>query len=348
MLDECSRENETTSRTQSDEADDVSAAGFTFDLHAHPGEFFRRGLPGSDVDEAFKARVEDMAAGGMTSAFFALVADIAILEITDTGIRVSRLFEPGEAWDDYRRQLRQLRELIAVGSAREVRNLVEADAARAEGAVSAFVAVEGGDFLEGDIERLGRAYDEGVRSIQLVHYAQNNLGDLQTEPPVYDGLSPFGRDVVDGMVALGMVIDVAHASFTTVKDVADRAGVPIVLSHSLLNTPERPHPRHISADHARLIAETGGVIGLWPSGFGSETLDEFVDHTFRMIELVGLEHVGLGTDMDGNYRPVIASYQDYAAWVRALEARGLSKTEVARLTGGNVRQVLETVLKRGV
>lgn len=344
LLGACSGEAESTPRAEDDGAGAVSGGSFSFDLHAHPGGFFQRGLPGYGGDEGFTARIDDMVVGGMSSAFFALVADMAILERTASGIRPKRAFEAGEAWEDYRRQLAQIRELMGIAALREATDLIGVDEAREQGAVAALLAVEGGDFLEGEVERLAQVYEDGVRSIQLVHYAQNDLGDLQTELPVYRGLSSFGVEVVDGMIELGMAIDVAHASFATVEAVAARAGVPLILSHSLLRTPERSHPRHIDEDHARLIGETGGVVGMWPSGFGSDTLDEFVDHTFRMIEVIGIDHVGLGTDMDGSYMPVIASYSDYAAWVRALSRRGLTEAEVAQVAGGNARRVLEAVL----
>src|ERR1035438_4314088 len=82
-------------------------------------------------------------------------------------------------------------------------------------------ADEGGDCLEGKVGRLDDLYQRGVRSLQLVHYAQNTFGDLQTKPPVYNGLSTFGRDVVRRMNRLGMLVDVAHAAFATVKATVD-------------------------------------------------------------------------------------------------------------------------------
>jgi len=290
------------------------------------------------------SRVKDMLAGGMTGAFFALVADRAILDISATGVQPARRFEPGEAWADYRRQMAGLRELMPTLEAEIVTDLASADEVRARGRVAAFVAVEGGDCLEGRADRVEGLYGDGVRSLQLVHYAQNELGDLQTEPARHGGLSPAGRDVVRAMGELGMVSDVAHAAFTTARDAAELADGPIMLSHTQLADPADPHPRHIDPEHARLVAATGGVIGMWPSGFGNASLEEFVANTFRMIDVVGVDHVGLGTDMDGNYRPVITDYQDYGAWTRALADGGLSDDEVDRLAGGNARRVLEAAL----
>src|SRR5437868_15395317 len=114
-------------------------------------------------------------------------------------------------------------------------------------------------------------YKDVVRSVQLVHYAPNALGDLQTEAPQHEGLSKAGKDVVKKMNRLGMVIDVAHASFKTVQDVAEATDSPIILSHSVLKMEDdRPiAKRAITPEHAKTVAKTGGVIGMWPSGFNN-------------------------------------------------------------------------------
>lgn len=134
-------------------------------------------------------------------------------------------------------------------------------------------------------------------SLQLVHYAQNELGDLQTEPPRYGGLSDSGREVVREMDRLGMVVDVAHASFDTVRDVVHVSNEPVMLSHSLLKD-ESVHPgllpRLLTPEHARLVAETGGVIGVWPLGVydpeGQISMQAYVDATLRLSDVVGVDH----------------------------------------------------------
>jgi membrane dipeptidase len=98
--------------------------------------------------------------------------------------------------------------------------------------VRGILAVEGCDFLEGRIERVQEAYSRGIRSLQLVHYRVNELGDIQTSPAVHGGLTAFGREVVREMNRLGIVIDVAHARFEVVKGVVETTTQPIILSHS--------------------------------------------------------------------------------------------------------------------
>ena len=151
--------------------------------------------------------------------------------------------------------------------------------------------------------------------------------------------------MVKRATAAGMVIDVAHASFDTVRDVASRTSAPIILSHSILKIDDsRPlAARAISVEHAKLVAKTGGVIGAWPSGFNA-SFDEFVDNTKRLVDEIGIDHVGLGTDMDGNFRPVLSSYAQLKEWAAALQAKGFTSAEVAKVMGGNMQRVLSQVI----
>jgi membrane dipeptidase len=211
--------------------------------------------------------------------------------------------------------------------------------------VAAFIGCEGGDFLEGKVDRLDEMYADGVRSIQLVHYHPNELGNLQTETAQYDGLSASGKEVVRRMNKLGMLIDVAHAAESTVKAVVDATDSPVILSHSILRVDDsRPlAKRAITADHAKLISRNGGVIGAWPSGFNT-SFDDFIDNIKRTVDVAGVDHVGLGTDMDGNFKPVLSSYLQLPQWIDALKKKGFTEEETKKIVGGNADRVLKKVL----
>jgi membrane dipeptidase len=96
--------------------------------------------------------------------------------------------------------------------------------------------------------------------------------------------------------------------------------------------------------HAKAVAATGGVIGMWPSGFGNDNFQDFVDNTMRLIDLVGVEHVGLGTDMDSNYKPVFDSYKQLPDWTAGLLQKGLSESDVSKVIGGNAMRVISLVV----
>lgn len=317
-----------------------------FDLHCHPGAFHRRGMPDYVGDQAFTKTTSDMRAGGLTAAFFSIVGDVKLLTRDAKGIVVSdRKLSDGEAWADSEKQLNVFDELAKRENISLVTSPVHMQQLHKRGQIAAFLSCEGGHGLEGRLDRLDDLYARGVRSLQLVHYAQNTLGDVQTLPAVYNGLSAFGRDVVRRMNRLGMVVDVAHASFPTVKAAVDSTTAPILLSHSHLQSDTSPHPRLITVEHARLVSSTGGLIGAWPSGFANRTFADFVDQTMRLIDAVGVDHVGLGTDMDGNFEPVFSSYRQLPDWVTGLRSKGLSEAHLAKVVGGNALRILGQVLK---
>lgn len=320
-------------------------APVSFDLHAHPGAFFDKGRPEYAGDAAVVKTVTGMRDAKLTGAFFSLVADAPLLERTPTGIVPRGTYAAGDGAREFRRQLSILRELLTATPAFLATRSSDLLRAQREQKVAAFLACEGGEFLDGKPERIDQLYADGVRSLQLVHYVPSALGDLQTQPRQHGGLSALGKAVVKRATAAGMVLDVAHAAFDTVRDVASHTSAPLILSHSILKIDDsRPlAARAISEAHAKLVAKTGGVIGAWPSGFNAG-FDEFVDNTKRLIDVVGIDHVGLGTDMDGNFKPVLSTYADVTAWANGLQAKGFTRAEVAKVLGGNVRRVLTQVV----
>jgi len=317
-----------------------------FDLHCHPGDFNHRGMPNYAGDEAFTKTTSDMRAGGLTAAFFSIVGDSTLLSRDAKGIVVSnRKLSEGEAWADSEKQLNTFDQLAKREKISLATSVVHMQQLHKRSQIAAFLSCEGGHGLEGKLGHLDDLHARGVRSLQLVHYAQNTLGDVQTLPPVYNGLSAFGRDVVRRMNRLGMLVDVAHASFSTVKATVDSTSDPIMLSHSHLQSNTSPHPRLITVEHARLVSSTGGLIGAWPSGFANRTFADFVDQTMRLIDAVGVEHVGLGTDMDGNFKPVFSNYRQLPDWVTGLRSKGVSEADLAKVVGGNAIRILNQVLK---
>ncbi len=102
----------------------------------------------------------------------------------------------------------------------------------------------------------------GMRHLQLVHYRPNELGDIQTEDPAQGGLTDFGAAVVRACNRLGIVVDVAHGTYDLVRRAASVTARPLILSHTSLSPAPARHSRQISPDHARLVAQTGGVIGI--------------------------------------------------------------------------------------
>ena len=337
------------------------AAGVAFlkrhvsvDIHSHPGRFFlKHVIDPTPTTRAFgepfeAAAIADLNAGNVSAALFSAVSDMRLLEMTPAqGLHASRDFQPGEAYADYRRQLAELKILAA--SQGLVSGLKSADlvAAHANHKTAAVFAVEGGDFIEDNFDRVHAAFHDGVRAITLVHYHVNQIGDIQTEAPVHKGLTPLGKSIVAEMNKTGILIDLAHATFDVTQDVLEVSSKPVMVSHTNLLTPTTSHPRLISAEHAKLVAAAGGIIGSWPSGVGQTTFADYIDSILRLIDAVQIDHVAIGTDMDANFKPVLRSYRDWGLIPAALLARGLRDDDVAQVMGANFLRVFKANLIAG-
>jgi membrane dipeptidase len=218
-------------------------------------------------------------------------------------------------------------------------------AARA-GTASAIIAAEGGDFLEGRPDRVDEAYEKWqLRHLQLTHYRVNELGDIQTEAPEHGGLTDVGAEVIRRCNARGLVVDVAHGTYELVKRAALVTTKPLVLSHTALSQAPRPRSRLISPDHARVIADTGGVIGVWPSSSAFHDLDAMARGMARLVDVVGVDHVGFGSDMMGLTVPsVLDDYADLPALAAALLNVGFNQQDAGKILGGNYVRVFAASL----
>lgn len=320
-------------------------------MHSHPGRCFLAGLEDADplvgalgsADIAHALGEAQLA--GMTAITLSTVADLRVLAPhPDKGLHARRAFRPGEARADHRRQLRQIRQAVGDLGASIAVAAADIEQAHAAGRTAVLISCEGGDFLEGELEPLAEARVSGATSLTLVHYRVNDIGDVQTEDPVHGGLSAFGREVVAECNRLGMIVDCAHATFQTTLDVLEVSRAPIMISHSHLDHAERHHPRLLSAAHAVQVASAGGLIGAWPAGVTSASLGDFADEVARLAEVIGVDHVAIGTDLDANYKPVLHSYADFALLPQLLADRGFSADDTGMVLGGNALRLLRQVV----
>ncbi len=305
------------------------------DIHAHPGRFHR---DNTGLDQ----RVLEMVQGGLSAAFFCVSTDRAVIrrDRQSGRIRAQRQFEAGESYRDTYARFAVLDPWFDKGRLLPVlspADILDTKRTRRPGAI---LAAEGADFLEERIERVQEAHERGIRSIQLVHYNINAVADIQTEEPQHHGLTPFGGQVIREMNRLGLIVDVAHATEQVTRDVVDITTQPIMLSHTALRRTPREYTRFIYAGHARLIASTGGVIGVWPAGRGG--LERWTRRFMQLADLVGPEHLAVGTDMDGLRNTAFDNYGELPDLAAALLAAGFSKSEAAGILGKNfMRMFLE-------
>lgn len=321
------------------------------DIHAHPGLFFLRDAPDPTpgmlrFGQPFENKAIAALAGGRVScALFAGVSDVRLLEVSRAGITAGREFAPGEAYADYRRQLARLTALVANG--RLIRAETGTDVRRAHrtGQTSCMFSIEGGDFIENRLERVEQAAAAGVRLITIVHYHVNQIGDIQTAPPRHGGITPLGRRIVRAMNRSGIIVDLAHAPLSVTQGAVEASRSPMVISHTNLSRPGVEHPRLIGVEQAKLVTARGGVIGSVPSGVGQKTMSEWIDNIARMVDILGVGAVGIGTDMDANFQPVFTDHRLWHLVPAALLARGMLKADLSGIMGGNFLRVLAAARK---
>lgn len=233
-------------------------------------------------------------------------------------------------------------QLMAIRTRADVARLL---AARANGqrVTGALFSVEGLQNLEGDFANLDRLYRAGVRMAGLAHFFDNAVaGSMHGERK--GGLTPLGRRVVTEMERRGMIIDIAHCSHACVAEVLAMATRPVVSSHGGVQATCQEN-RNLSDEEIRGVARTGGVIGIgvWDAAVcGTEPAD--TARAMRHIrDLVGIDHVGLGTDFDG---AVTAGYDvsRIALITQALIDQGFTDEEIGKAMGGNTLRVLGAVL----
>ncbi|PSQ96013.1 MAG: peptidase M19 [Bacteroidetes bacterium SW_9_63_38] len=205
------------------------------------------------------------------------------------------------------------------------------------------LAVEGLHALEGDAANVDRLVDAGYRMMSLTHLHDNALGGSSTGLEK-GGLTEFGADVLTRLQKHNVTIGLAHASEALIDDVLARTTEPVVVSHTGVRA-TCDSPRNLSDRHIEAIAEQGGVIGIgiWESALCGDTPAATAHAMRHVADLVGVEHVALGTDFDGTVSvPFDATGLPHLT--DALLDAGFSPDEVRQIMSGNVRRVLGRTL----
>lgn len=208
-----------------------------------------------------------------------------------------------------------------------------------ETVVGAVIGTEGAHALDGDLANIDRLYAAGLRIIGLQHFFDNKLGgSLHGESGT--GLTAFGRLAVDGMLAAGMIIDVAHSSEAVVRDVLARTQRPVIVSHSGFQG-HCQTPRNISDETMQAIASAGGLVGVgyWDAAVCDTSVSAIVDAIRYGIDLLGEDHVALGSDYDGTVTTPFDTSKLLLLTAQML-AQGFSETEIRKVMGLNMINLL--------
>ncbi len=322
----------------------VMAGVPTVDMHSHAGAVnstnrIRRGQP-------FDPVAPMMRAGGMAAICLAIVSDGPTHRMMSDGrLHPYRDPAPGELYEYGQLAFQRVNEMARDQDLAVIRDRGGIRAAKA-GTPSVIVTAEGADFLEGRPDRVDEAYARwSLRHLQLTHYRVNELGDIQTESPVHGGLTELGATVIRRCNALGIVVDVAHGTYDLVKQAASVTTRPLILSHTSLSNNPGPFSRQIHREHARVIAATGGVVGVWPPATIYYSLTAMAAGMMRMADAIGVDHVGLGSDMRGlPGASVFPDYEHLPALADELLDAGCSTEDAGKILGGNYVRVFEATV----
>lgn len=278
------------------------------------------------------------------------------------------LTNPGDGYERFKNGLAAMDKMLESNNLKRAFTLADLRRAHDKHQPIVIQSVEGGHFLEGKLDRLGEAYGRGLRQLGLLHDndASVPLGDIYTKPPQWGGLTPFGADIIRECNRLGILVDLTHASNETINAALMVTTKPVIISHTGLDS--RPginpamakmmRPRLISQEQAKIVADAGGVIGVWTHL--ADTPLAYAQNIKALVDSIGIDHVCIGTDtkLTQPYRPGGGQNRGRVgertneAWegqqtgfyytvVEALLTVGLTENDISKVGGGNFCRVFD-------
>jgi microsomal dipeptidase-like Zn-dependent dipeptidase len=209
--------------------------------------------------------------------------------------------------------------------------------------VGAMYLLEGAHALEGDVDKLDKLQQQGLQFIGLTHFFDNEVGG-SLHGISRDGLTDFGRSVISRANQLNMTIDIAHASPQMVREVLALSSRPVILSHGGYKG-HCPSARNLDDELMLQVAQSGGLIGTgyWDATACDYTVTGIAKSIRYGIELLGLEHIALGSDFDGAVSTSLDT-SELAALTQAMLDQGFSEKEIRAVMGGNMLRFLRQQL----
>jgi microsomal dipeptidase-like Zn-dependent dipeptidase len=228
------------------------------------------------------------------------------------------------------------------------KDYVELVSHKETGRKSIMLGIENGIALEGDLKNLKHFADRGIVYMTLCHNGDNDICDSAKGSNTHNGVSDFGKKVIREMNKLGIMVDLSHASEKSFYDALEISQQPIVCSHSSCRA-LCDHPRNLTDDQMRALAEKGGIMQITLyTGFlrsdGEATIEDVMAHLEHAIEVMGIDHVGIGTDFDGDGGVRgLANASELLNLTRQLMARGYSDNDIQKIWGGNFLQLMTKI-----
>lgn len=293
------------------------------------------------IKEGGKVNLPLMEEGRMDAAI--MVAYIPQKELSEQGMKAATALAINRL-DEIRRQ-----EGInpgRMGIATSPKDLIRL---KHQGKKAIFMGVENGYAIGNDITNVSLFKDKGAAYITLCHNGANQICDSAKGKPEWNGLSPFGKEVVREMNRLGLMIDISHAAESTFYDVLEESKLPVIASHSAARA-LCDHPRNLSDEQIKAIAAKGGVVQvcLYKGFINKEedkaSLSDAIRHINHIVSLTGTDHVGIGSDFDGDGELIgCRAANELINITTRLLKEGYNEEDLRKIWGGNLLRVMETV-----
>lgn len=229
-------------------------------------------------------------------------------------------------------------ELVVIRTKTDLQNLVDARENNRKTVGGVFL-IEGAHPLEGNIDNVERLFDEGLRIAGLTHFFDNELGG-SLHGISNEGLSEFGRRVIRKADEIGLIIDIAHSSPQMVEDVLALTERPVILSHGGLSGVCKTD-RNLSDELMKRVASKGGLLGIgfWDGAICDASPTGVVKTIRYAIDILGVEHVALGSDFDGTVTTNFDT-SELAVLTQAMLEQDFSEREIRAVMGENVKRFL--------
>ena len=316
------------------------AAHITLDTHCDTPMFFSQGIDIRRRDPKILVDLHKMEEGGLDASIMAAYIPQGARD--DKGLAAATRMADGI--------FAKIDQMVSEAEGVELaRTPAQLTSLKAQGKHAIMKAIENGYALGKDIANVERYARQGIVYITLCHNGDNDICDSAAKTRnEHGGVSEYGEKVIKGMNRCGIMVDLSHGGEKSFYDAIQISSLPIVCSHASARA-LCDHPRNLSDDQLRALSKNGGVAQVtFYEGFlrrdGKATVADAMNHLEHMIEIAGIEHVGIGSDFDGDGGvPGIASASEMINITKRLLAKRYSEEDIALIWGGNFLRVMQQV-----
>jgi len=325
------------------EAKDIHDNIITIDSHCDTPMFFSQNINIGEKNDKLKVDLVKMNEGKLDAEIMVAYLpqgkrdDDSLLDITNKTFEILQ---------EIKEQVHNNNSLAEIAY-----NYRDALRIKKEGKKSIFLGIENGYAIGKDITNIAKFKELGVVYITLCHNGDNDICDSAKGNHEHGGLSEFGKEVIAEMNRLGIMIDISHTNEDTINDVLEISKYPIIASHSSARAICN-HPRNITDEQIKLIAQKGGVIQVCLYNYflkenGEASTEDALRHINHIINIAGIDHVGIGSDFDGGgeIKGCSAVNEMINLTVKMLE-ESMTKEDIKKIWGGNIIRVMEKTQKK--